>query len=84
MRGLKEPVIAAWMNEQVEEKMRATVFSANGQMDSLGQIIGGPLAGMIAQQVSVSWGLAFTGILLLPALILTAGAAYAGKEKNNG
>ena len=84
MRGLKEPVIAAWMNEQVEEKMRATVFSANGQMDSFGQIIGGPLAGMIAQQVSVSWGLAFTGILLLPALILTAGAAYAGKEKNNG
>ncbi len=70
MRSLKEPILAAWMNEHVEEKMRATVFSTNGQLDAFGQIIGGPLVGLIAQQFSVSWGLICTALLLLPALFL--------------
>lgn len=70
MRSLKEPVLAAWMNEHIEEKMRATVFSTSGQLDALGQIIGGPLVGLVAQQVSVAWGLICTALLLLPALFL--------------
>lgn len=44
MRSLKEPVLDAWMNEHVEENMRATVFSTSGQWNSFGQIIGGPTA----------------------------------------
>lgn len=70
MRSLKEPVLAAWMNEHIEEKMRATVFSTSGQLDALGQTIGGPLVGLVAQQVSVAWGLICTALLLLPALFL--------------
>ena len=51
--------------------MRPTVFFTNGQLNSLGQIIiGGPLVGVVAQQVSVSWGLACTALLLLPSLFL--------------
>lgn len=34
MRTIKEPVLAAWMNDHVDEKMRATVFSTSGQLDS--------------------------------------------------
>lgn len=79
MRSLKEPILAAWMNEHVEEKMRATVFSTNGQMDAFGQILGGPLVGLVAQQVSVSWGLLCTALLLLPALVLVPVAGNAGK-----
>lgn len=80
MRTIKEPVLAAWMNDHVEEKMRATVFSTSGQLDSFGQIIGGPIVGMVAQQVSVPWGLACTAFLLLPALFLVPVAAKAGKK----
>lgn len=80
MRTIKEPVLAAWMNDHVEERMRATVFSTNGQLDSFGQIIGGPIVGLIAQQISVSWGLVCTAFLLLPALILVPVAAKEGKK----
>ena len=81
MRSLREPVLAAWMNEHVEERMRATVFSASGQLDALGQIIGGPIVGIAAQQGSVSWGLACTALLLLPALFLVPAAGRAGGKK---
>ena len=82
MRTIKEPVLTAWMNDHVEERMRATVFSTNGQLDSFGQIIGGPIVGLIAQQISVSWGLTCTAFLLLPALFLVPAAAKAGKKND--
>lgn len=82
LRTIKEPVLTAWMNDHVEERMRATVFSTNGQLDSFGQIIGGPIVGLIAQQISVSWGLTCTAFLLLPALLLVPMAAKAGKKND--
>lgn len=80
MCSVKEPVLAGWMNEQVEERLRATVFSTNGQLDSFGQIIDGPLVGLVAQQVSVPGGLICTALLLLPALFLVP---VAGKVRKN-
>ena len=82
MRTIKEPVLTAWMNDHVEEKMRATMFSTNGQMDSFGQILGGPIVGLVAQQVSVPWGLVCTAFLLVPALFLVPIAAKAVKKPN--
>ena len=79
MRTIKEPVLAAWMNDQVDEKMRATVFSTSGRLDSFGQIIGGPIVGLVAQQVSIPWGLVCTAFLLLPALFLVP---VAGKKRD--
>lgn len=70
MRSIKGPVLDAWMNDHVDERLRASVFSANGQMDAFGQIIGGPIVGLVAQQLSVSWGLICTALLLLPAFVL--------------
>ena len=81
-RTIKEPVLTAWMNDRMEERMHATVFSTNGRLDSFGQIIGGPIVGLIAQQLSVSWGLACTALLLLPALFLGPAAAKAGKKND--
>jgi hypothetical protein len=72
-------VLAAWMNDHVDEKMRATVFSTSGQLDSFGQIIGGPIVGLVAQQVSIPWGLVCTAFLLLPALFLVP---VAGKKRD--
>jgi len=81
MRSLKEPVLAAWMNEHVEERVRATVFSTSGQVDSLGQIIGGPFVGLVAQRFSVPWGLVSAALLLLPALFLIPVAGKEGRSK---
>lgn len=78
MRSLREPVLAAWMNAHVEERMRATVFSTSGQLDAFGQIIGGPIVGLAAQRFSVSRGLVCTALLLLPALFLVPAA---GREE---
>ena len=83
MRNLKEPVLTAWMNEHIEERMRASVLSTNGQLDSLGQIIGGPLVGLVAQQFSITWGLICTALFLLPALFLVFIAEKTGKTGNN-
>ena len=71
------------MNEHVEERMRATVFSTNGQLNSFGQIIGGPLVGLVAQQISVSWGLVCTALLLLPVLFLLPIAEKMEKTKRS-
>ncbi|MDE6931725.1 MAG: MFS transporter [Oscillospiraceae bacterium] len=81
MRSLKEPLLAAWMSSRAEEGMRATVFSTSGQLDAFGQIIGGPIAGLAAQQISVSFGLVCTALLLLPALFLVPAAGRAGKAE---
>lgn len=78
MRNLKEPIISAWMNEHVEDGLQATVFSTNSQFDSFGQIIGGPIVGIVAKYFSISYGLIFTAILLLPTLFLVP---IAGKIK---
>lgn len=67
------------VNEHIEEKIRAIVFSKNGQMDSFGQIIGELLVGLVAQQFSVLWGLLYTTFLLLPVLFLVP---VAGKNKH--
>ena len=77
MRTIKEPVLAAWMNDHVDEKMRATVFSTSGQLDSFGQIIGGPIVGLVAQQVSIPWG---AGLYRFPAVARAVLSAGGGKE----
>ncbi len=82
-RTVRTPVITAWMNDHVEEKMRATVFSTNGQLDSFGQIIGGPIVGLVAQQISVPWGLICTALLLVPSLFLIPIAAKSGHHQSN-
>lgn len=81
MRTLKEPVLAAWMNDHVDERLRATIFSTSGQLDSFGQMLGGPIVGLVAQQVSVAWGLGCTALLLVPAFFLVISAERMSHNK---
>lgn len=69
MRTIKDPILNAWMNDHVEERFRATMFSTSGQIDAMGQIIGGAFVGMIAQKISIAWGLGCTALLLVPSLL---------------
>jgi DHA3 family tetracycline resistance protein-like MFS transporter len=70
MRITAEPLTAAWLNQQLESSVRATVFSIRGQADALGQVIGGPLVGLVATMSSLRAVMLLAGLLIAPALFL--------------
>ena len=49
-RAASAPVSNAWLNQSVAPEVRATMFSLNGQINAVGQIAGGPPAGLIGQR----------------------------------
>ena len=69
-RIINEPIFSAWLNGHIDDNARATVLSINGQMNSLGQILGGPIIGIIATNISVSIGIVCTSLLVAPVLVL--------------
>lgn len=71
-RSVNEPILNAWINRHIDDNARATILSTNGQINSLGQIIGGPFIGVLAANISVSFGIACTAILLTPVIVLYA------------
>jgi MFS transporter, DHA3 family, tetracycline resistance protein len=70
LRTVNEPLFNAWLNSNIDDNARATVLSTNGQLNALGQIIGGPIIGIIATKFSISTGIACTALLLSPVLLL--------------
>jgi DHA3 family tetracycline resistance protein-like MFS transporter len=69
-RTINGPIFSAWLNNHIDENARATVISSNSQINALGQIIGGPIIGIIATNISVSIGIAFTALLVSPVIII--------------
>ena len=59
-----------WVTKQIDQRVRATVLSMWGQMNAIGQMIGGPLIGLIAAATTLSIGYASIALLLLPVPIL--------------
>ncbi len=49
-RAASAPVSSAWLNQSVAPEIRATMFSMSGQVNAVGQIVGGPPAGLIGQR----------------------------------
>jgi DHA3 family tetracycline resistance protein-like MFS transporter len=70
LRDVKDPLYKAWVNQRLEPRVRATVNSMAGQVDALGQILGGPALGVIAEAFSVGGAILASSILLLPTLLL--------------
>jgi DHA3 family tetracycline resistance protein-like MFS transporter len=64
------PLYDAWLNQNVESKVRATVFSMRGQADALGQIAGGPIVGLVATVFSLRAVMVIAGLMLAPTLLL--------------
>jgi DHA3 family tetracycline resistance protein-like MFS transporter len=59
----------AWINQQIESKVRATVLSMTGQIDALGELSGGPVLGSIGRLLSLRaalWASAATLSLTVP------------------
>jgi DHA3 family tetracycline resistance protein-like MFS transporter len=67
MRALGQPVIDAWIARETPSHVRATVLSAVGQADSLGQIVSGPVVGLVGILATVPAALAVSAALMLPA-----------------
>jgi DHA3 family tetracycline resistance protein-like MFS transporter len=70
MRRVYEPLYMAWINRHAETRVRATVISLSGQVDAIGQIVGGPLFGILAITASTGAAIVAAGVALLPALLL--------------
>jgi MFS transporter, DHA3 family, tetracycline resistance protein len=74
MRQAFSPVQRAWLNRSLDPANRATLFSVDGQADALGQIVGGPIIGVVASGISIRAALVSSAALLALALPLFARA----------
>ncbi len=69
-RSIAGPLYGTWLVQHTRQEVRATVLSIVGQVDALGQIVGGPLIGALATAASLRAALVGVAALLLPALPL--------------
>ena len=74
-RTVSDPIWNTWLTQHIDEKVRATVFSLVGEMNALGQIVGGPPVGYIGTAFSLRAALTAVSIILSPVLLLFAYAA---------
>lgn len=70
--GPRRSLERVWLNQNLVSSVRATIFSLQGQVSSLGSIIGGPLLGLIATAFTTRIGLIGAATILAPALLLYA------------
>jgi MFS transporter, DHA3 family, tetracycline resistance protein len=75
LRDSAAPILSVWLVSATTAGSRATVFSIQAQADALGQIVGGPPVGVVAQRRSIGAGISAAGLFLLPAVGLFALAA---------
>lgn len=66
------PIQAAWLNRNVDSPVRATMLSMDGQVNALGQLIGGPPLGALANRTSVTVALVASATILCPAVLIYA------------
>ena len=69
------------MAQNTDASARATVISMGGQVDALGQIVGGPPVGYIGSVFSLRAAMVAVSAILSPVLLLLAYAARKGKRK---
>jgi DHA3 family tetracycline resistance protein-like MFS transporter len=70
LRSTLNPLYSAWTNRGIPSSVRATVLSTLGQMDAIGQVLGGPALGLIANQFGFRIALIAAGFVLSPVLLL--------------
>lgn len=68
LRNVQVPLQTAWVNQKLDPQVRATVHSMFGQVDAIGQVLGGPIVAVIASIGSAVMSLITSGLLLIPAL----------------
>jgi DHA3 family tetracycline resistance protein-like MFS transporter len=64
------PINTAWINHNVESRVRATVLSMDNQVNYLGRMTGGPIVGAIGSAFSLPTALITTGLARIPITLL--------------
>jgi DHA3 family tetracycline resistance protein-like MFS transporter len=81
LRTTSDPILRTWINQNTESHVRATVLSMESQVNSLGQMIGGPTIGGIGTAISLPVALVTSGLARVPVAILFARLVLQGKRK---
>jgi DHA3 family tetracycline resistance protein-like MFS transporter len=84
LRNVQIPLQTAWINQKLDSQVRATVHSMFGQVDAIGQVMGGPLVAGIASVGSAVASLVTSGLLLIPALFFIGRANNQSKNEAEG
>jgi MFS family permease len=66
------PVENAWLNRHIPSTIRATVLSMNGQANAIGQVVGGPPLGAVANRFGIPAALTVSAILWSPTVAMFA------------
>ena len=82
VRGLGGPIMSTWTNQQLETDVRATGFSMSAQVDAFGQVVSGPLMGLVATSISVRVALVSTAALLAPPQAVLTHVAFLRRKPN--
>jgi DHA3 family tetracycline resistance protein-like MFS transporter len=69
MRSIAGLLQATWINQKLDSRVRATIHSMFGQVDAIGQMVGGPIVGVAANLFSVQVAVGMSSLLLSPALL---------------
>lgn len=69
LRTISGPLYNVWLNRNIPSPVRSTVLSMSGQLDSLGQIAGGPVFGALGN-FSIRLAMGAVGLVIGPALAL--------------
>ncbi len=70
IRAINKPILNSLMNRHIKGNARATVLSTNAQINALGEVLGGPVIGIIANVFSIGVGLSATAFFLLPIIAI--------------
>lgn len=70
MRPLYTPIANGWIVARIDPQIRATALSAHDMFDSAGQIVGGPLVGVVGSMASIRIALITGAVALLPAALM--------------
>ena len=81
LRNVQIPLQTGWVNQKLDPQVRATVHSMFGQVDAIGQVMGGPIVAGIASVGSAIAALVTSGLLLTPALFFIDRANAQSKEE---
>jgi DHA3 family tetracycline resistance protein-like MFS transporter len=83
LRDVHIPLQTGWINQKLDPQVRATVHSMFGQVDAIGQVMGGPIVAGIASIGSAIASLVTSGLLLTPALFFIQRANSQSKEETD-
>jgi DHA3 family tetracycline resistance protein-like MFS transporter len=84
LREVRGPLQTAWINQKLDSRVRATVHSMFGQVDAIGQVMGGPIVAVIAAAGSAVASLVTSSLLLTPALFFIGRANAQPPEQAEG